>query len=217
MTQNISDPKNKFDEIYQNSYDIPSWSRYPISENVINFIKFLSSKGTLEKNSPILDAGCGRGRLLVELEKLSFTNTTGVDISNVAVEYARSQTHSSTVIVADLVNNLPFPNNSFDLIFDLTMVSSCHPDRWPNIFQEFNRLLKNGGYLISEIFERPFDTSLIHALAKKNEKIPSQLDQIYGITEEEINIVFGKYFKVIEYSKSYPDSIGRYFILAKKQ
>lgn len=213
----MSDYQKRFNKIYRNSYDVPSWSHYPISKDIIGFINTLLSKGILKRDSPILDAGCGRGRLLVELEKLGFINTTGVDISDVAVKYAKSQTKSSNVLEADIIKGLSFPNNSFDLIVDLTMVSSCHPNLWSEIYQKFNRLLKCDGQMISEIFIRPINTPLGQPLTKKNIKIPDDLDLIYGITNKEIETIMGHFFNITEIHKSRPDSQERYSILAKKR
>ncbi|MFA6518108.1 MAG: class I SAM-dependent methyltransferase [Candidatus Shapirobacteria bacterium] len=210
------DYQKRFNKIYRYSYDIPSWSCYPISEDIVGFVKTLLSKGVLKKNSSILDVGCGRGRLLVKLEKLGFTNTTGVDISSVAVKYAKNQNRNSTIFKADIVKGLPIPGNTFDLIMDLTMTSSCRPRLWPKIYQEFNRLLKNDGHIILEMFIRPPNTLLSCPLTKKSEKIPDRLDQIFGITNEDVDHIIGRFFTIIKARKSYPDSLGRYYILAKK-
>jgi SAM-dependent methyltransferase len=155
--------------------------------------------------------------LLLALEKLGFNNTTGVDISKVAIKYAKQITNNSNIFKANITNKLKLPNNYFDLIIDLTMTSSSHPYHWPKIYQEFNRLLKNDGYLISEMFIRSPNNPLACPLTKKSKYIPNGLDQIYGITKKEINSIIGNYFTIIQTHKKHPDHLGRFYILAQKQ
>src|SRR5262249_11781900 len=72
----------------------------------------------------VLDVGCGTGGWLIEVAK-SFPDTTlliGVDISKRIIEYAREQAEAHSVsnrvqfCVADALGELPFPNQSFDLV-----------------------------------------------------------------------------------------------------
>jgi len=208
--------QKRFNIIYHNAYDLSSWTSFPVSIDILDYTKELLSKKNIDKKSSILDAGCGRGRLLVELENFGFVNITGVDISSVALKYAKKIIKKSIIIEGDFIHGISLPDSQFDLIIDSTMISSCHPDDWSKIFREFNRLLKSDGYLIFEMFSRPLSLLLRDPLIRKNEKIPDKLDPIFGITEEEVQTIFGKQFNVIHYKKSYPDSIGRYHILAKK-
>jgi ubiquinone/menaquinone biosynthesis C-methylase UbiE len=183
----------------------------------MDLINDLKVKEALDEDSPILDVGCGRGRLLVALEKMGITKITGVDVSDGAVKYAKDHAKSATVLVADIVEGLPLPDSSFGLVTDLTMVSSLHPRYWPKIYREFKRLLKPNGYLISEMFIQSPDKPLSQSLIKESKHIPEELDQIYGVTREGIRSILGEFFEIVKVQESHPDSLGRYFILAQKK
>ena len=61
-------------------------------ESVVRVITWLEDKMTeagVDHDSPILEVGCGNGVLCVELVKTGFSNVTGVDYSEGAVELAR--------------------------------------------------------------------------------------------------------------------------------
>ncbi|MBL0024752.1 MAG: class I SAM-dependent methyltransferase [Saprospiraceae bacterium] len=64
-----------------NHYSSIKWS--PYFENVIN-------KNILDKNSNILDIGCGTGSFLFHLKKLGFYNTYGIDISQEQINVAHN-------------------------------------------------------------------------------------------------------------------------------
>lgn len=213
----MSDYQKRFNKIYENSYDVASWSGKPIFREVMDIISNLLVEKALSKDSSILDVGCGRGRLLMALEKMGLTKITGVDVSSEAVKYAKDHAKSATVLMADVVKGLPLSNDSFSLVTDLTMVSSLHPRFWPKIYREFERLLKPNGYLVSEMFIQSPDKPLSQSLVKKTKYIPEGLDLIYGITEEGIKPMIGDFFEIVKLQKSYPDSLGRYFILARKK
>lgn len=207
--------KLRFEEIYSNLYDIPSWSSYPIPDEIFSFIHNLAVTDKINYCSKILDAGCGRGRLLHLLENLGFINIWGIDISPTAVDEARERIKVSNVTQADLIKGLPYSQNSFDLIFDLTTTASCNPVYWKTIFNEFSRLLKKNGYLISEMFIRNPEKDIEDSLAKKSNFIPEGLDKIYGLTGYEIENEFAQHFSLEKLSKTYPDSLGRFYMLLK--
>jgi len=97
----------------------------------------------------ILDAGCGTGYCTRILDKkFSKAKTIGVDIAEGMVEFANQQKGFFNKIdyqVAD-IEQLPFENNSFDLVFsNLTVQWSTQPKQ---VFIELNRVLKPGGLLI---------------------------------------------------------------------
>jgi len=106
----------------------------------------------IEKDFTILDVGCGGGRTI---QKLSAAATAGkvygVDYANGSV--AASRAKNATLIEAGRVeikqasvSQLPFPENSFDLV---TAVETQY--YWPNLskdMQEILRVLKPAGTLV---------------------------------------------------------------------
>lgn len=100
-------------------------------------------------NSPefkVLDAGCGTGGMMAKLHKvLPQIHLTGIDFSASAVEFTQ-QRQLGTVKQAS-VENLPFPNECFDLVMSLDVVCSEGVDD-AKAFVEFYRVLKTGGTVL---------------------------------------------------------------------
>ena len=97
----------------------------------------------------ILDAGCGTGYCTRILNKqFSKAKTIGVDLAPGMIEQAKKQNGFFSKIeyqVADL-EQLPFADNSFDLVFSNLTVQWLIESK--NLFLELNRVLKPGGLLI---------------------------------------------------------------------
>ena len=73
------------------------------------------NKGWLNK-PVILDAGCGTGGLTEKLAGAGFT--VGIDISDLALGL---KPHSKAVYINGSINNLPFADDSFDLIICISV------------------------------------------------------------------------------------------------
>jgi SAM-dependent methyltransferase len=87
----------------------------------------------------ILDAGCGTGLLMQQLQPLG--RVEGVDISEEALEFCRKR-GLENVRRADVIE-LPFGDESFDMITALDVVE--HLDDDVAALREFRRVLRPGG------------------------------------------------------------------------
>jgi SAM-dependent methyltransferase len=87
----------------------------------------------------ILDAGCGTGLMLQEMEHLG--HTEGVDIANEALAFCR-QRGLENIRKADVLQ-LPFAADSFDIVTGLDIVE--HLDDDTAALREWSRVLKPGG------------------------------------------------------------------------
>jgi SAM-dependent methyltransferase len=104
---------------------------------------FLQSTG-LNKNSRILEAGCGTGAILESFQSLLDARIFGIDIDPEMVLFAKKQGSQPFLACADAVQ-LPFPQNHFDAVichFLLLWVYS--PDL---ILKEFKRITRPGGVI----------------------------------------------------------------------
>jgi SAM-dependent methyltransferase len=94
------------------------------------------------KNPKILDAGCLFGDFLTLMPK----NIVGVDIIAEAVKICKKR--NLNAVISDLSGKLPFSNNSFDFIHSWMVVEHLDRETNYNSFDEFYRILKDGGKLV---------------------------------------------------------------------
>ena len=94
----------------------------------------------LPPGARILDAGCGSGRVLDELAQ--YGSVTGIDASPVAVAAAEARGHD---VSRARVEELPFPDGSFDLVTCLDVIEHTPDDL--RALSELVRVTRPGGYL----------------------------------------------------------------------
>lgn len=100
----------------------------------------LIAKSTIgNRQSSILDCGCGEGRFLGALSEACNGQFFGVDVSKEAVRCAARRYKKAKWIVANGMRRLPFADHSLDVI--LSVLAPRNPE-------EFTRILKPDGALI---------------------------------------------------------------------
>ncbi|WP_444994971.1 malonyl-ACP O-methyltransferase BioC [Aliikangiella sp. IMCC44359] len=126
------------------TYDAAAFLQQEVASRVFERLEYMRIKP-----KAILDVGCGTGFCSRHLRsKFSGAKVTGVDIAPGMIEQAKKQQRLFRKIdyqVAD-VDELPFKNNQFDLVFSSLTVQWL-PDL-KQTFKELNRVLKPGGLLI---------------------------------------------------------------------
>ena len=94
-------------------------------------------------NSRILDAGAGTGGTIKLLQRAGFKNVTGIEKSDIAIDYARKRNIS---VKKGHIEKLPFKKDSFDFAICLDVL--YHQGVEPAIaLKEFARVLKKEGLL----------------------------------------------------------------------
>lgn len=100
-------------------------------------------------NKKVLDFGCGSGYGTALISQ-HCKEIIGIDISNEAVEYAKSKYSSSNLsfLSIDSVETcpLPFNDNEFEVILSFQVIE--HIDNTTAFLKEINRVLKPGGEAI---------------------------------------------------------------------
>lgn len=98
------------------------------------------------KFNSLLDVGCGTGHLISLLTKNKKNKYIGLDISSNMIDEAKKKKIKNTKFVVGSAENLPFDNNSFDVV---TCSESAHHylDLSKSI-KEAYRVLKDKGYYI---------------------------------------------------------------------
>ena len=104
-------------------------------------IRALLARTKLPANPRILDAGCGTGRNLTELQRLG--TASGVDFSALAIDYCRARG------IADVhragLEALPFDTDSFDLLLLADVIE--HVDDDVAVLRELHRVAAPGAVL----------------------------------------------------------------------
>ncbi|HSK10731.1 MAG TPA: class I SAM-dependent methyltransferase [Vicinamibacterales bacterium] len=102
----------------------------------------------------VLDVGCGAGVDLVRFARGGAV-ATGVDIAPAAIDLARAnlaqQRLPAELLVAD-GEDLPFPDQHFDLVFAHGVVQYTGNDR--RLVEECRRVLKPGGLAVFQVYNR---------------------------------------------------------------
>jgi ubiquinone/menaquinone biosynthesis C-methylase UbiE len=98
----------------------------------------------------LLDAGCGTGGMLNLIrQKFPAAHLTGIDQSTHALELTAARETGAKLISAS-VQELPFPENSFDFVLSLDVLSSVGLDESLAV-HEAHRVLRPGGGLILNV------------------------------------------------------------------
>ena len=70
---------------------------------------------------------------------------TGIDISPIRPSQVKPD--NFTFIQANILDGLPFEDNTFDYVFQRLLSAAITRDKWPFVINELTRVLKPGGYL----------------------------------------------------------------------
>jgi pseudaminic acid biosynthesis-associated methylase len=110
---------------------------YGISRSAVNR-DFL---GALPKDIHILEVGCNIGNQLLLLQKLCFSNLHGLEIQDYALELARRQARGIQFSQGSAFN-LPFADDSFDLVFTSGVLIHIAPQDLPTALSQIHRCAK---------------------------------------------------------------------------
>ena len=138
-------------------------------------------KNFAQKDSPVLDAGCGEG-FYTHQHKTDLNVVYGVDIAKETIKIAAKRYKDCFFSVGTL-SNLPFESAFFGWIFSIYA---------PILEQEFSRVLTQGGFLLtvtpaeSHLFELK---SLIYREARKHDINRSQINDMELIEERKLTYV----------------------------
>jgi protein-L-isoaspartate(D-aspartate) O-methyltransferase len=99
----------------------------------------------------VLDIGCGKGFLLYELLRLvPGVEVYGLDISDYAINNAKEEIKERLQV--GNANNLPFPDNHFDLVYSITTLHNLQNYDLDKALREMERVGKKSKYLCVESY-----------------------------------------------------------------
>lgn len=125
--------------------------------NRLNFQHFMLKtflKGNylapVKRPRDILDVGCGTGRWALDLAaEFPQANVIGVDVAPPDVTEGTSGSHADnyTFVQGNVLDRLPFADNSFDFVHQRYLILAIPADRWPHVIAELLRVTRPGGWI----------------------------------------------------------------------
>lgn len=133
--------------------DFYSWARLPnyffdtqLVRNCITELRRLDMFPL--ENRSVLDVGCGAGRWLLEFAQWDATDLHGIELDPTRLERAKQKLPGADLRLGD-ARQLPWADNSFDLVSTFTVFSSILNDSVrKQIAVEMTRVLKPGGIIL---------------------------------------------------------------------
>ena len=115
----------------------------PYTDYPEKLASYLYDKCNMKDKNSLLEIGCGRGESLKNFKKLGL-DVQGVDLSPEAQNFNKD----INIQVVDInKNSLPFPDNSFDIVFSKSVLEHLSdPD---NYMKEAYRVLKHDGVILT--------------------------------------------------------------------
>ena len=125
--------------------DMVDWNYTAPQETVSVLMKY-----ALDKNSKILDAGCGTGLVGIELKKYDYSNIEGVDFSQSMLDLVPQNIYKKIEKI-DLNKPLKFKKNIYDVVMCVGTFTYGHVK--PHALDEIIRITKNKGLICFTVNE----------------------------------------------------------------
>ena len=110
-------------------------------------VKLFIDQYNLNEKSSVLDIGCGKGFMLVDLLKaLPKLQISGIDISKYAIKHSHDLVKSRLLVANS--SNLPFKDSSFDLVISINTVHNLDENGCIRSLQEIERVKKKYSYVV---------------------------------------------------------------------
>ena len=111
----------------------------------------ISDYYALPPKPKILDIGCGKGFLLYDfLKVIPDAEVYGIDISEYAIKHSKPEISGRLQI--GNATNLPWPDNTFDLVISITTLHNLYAHELDLALKEMERVGKSHKYLCVESY-----------------------------------------------------------------
>jgi SAM-dependent methyltransferase len=105
----------------------------------------------LTKSSSVLDVGCAKGFMLYDFQQIIPGITVkGIDVSEYAIENSMNEIRDH-VSVANAIN-LPFDDNSFDVVISVNSVHNLEREECAKALQEIERVSKGKSFITVDAY-----------------------------------------------------------------
>jgi SAM-dependent methyltransferase len=109
----------------------------------------------LNEDSNILDVGCGKGYLLLEIKKIiPGIRVAGLDISDYAIRHAPPEIFA--YLVQGSAINLPWPDQNFDLVMSINTLHNLYNFELEMALMELSRIARDQ-YVVVESYRNELE------------------------------------------------------------
>jgi SAM-dependent methyltransferase len=131
---------------HQNPNPMQRWRIDRFHQRILTLLSYAKPKS-------VLDAGCGEGFTLAQLQDaLTDTTLVGVDFSRMALSWAKKQETTRAGLGISDIHRLPFADDQFDLVMSLEVLE--HLPRSEDGLQELLRVSKD--YVLVSVPHEPW-------------------------------------------------------------
>jgi ubiquinone/menaquinone biosynthesis C-methylase UbiE len=134
--------------------DLQEGSRLEFQHYMLRYALKGNYAAPLTNPQDILDIGTGTGRWAIEMATVfPRANVVGIDLvtpandANKTTEAARPANY--VFVQANVLDGLPFADNSFDFVHERLLVFGIPTARWADLYHEAYRLVRPGGWVES--------------------------------------------------------------------
>ncbi len=180
-------------------------------KDTLRFLKYLKKveKYRVEEKN-ILDLGCGTGRNSNYLADL-YNKVIGIEISKTALDIAKTRAHNMGVSVdyrlGDIGEKYDIPDNSIDVVLDITSSNSLDEKGREVYLEEVQRVMKKGGYFFVRALCKDGNQNVKNLLKMSpGKEYDTYIMKDIGLTERVFSrtdflAMYGKYFKILNLEK----------------
>lgn len=105
----------------------------------------------LTSDDRVLDVGCAKGFMLHDMqEHIPGIEVAGLDISRYAIENAKEEVKSHLQVGNAI--ELPFEDNSFDVVFSITTIHNLERDQLALALKEIERVSRRGSFITVDAY-----------------------------------------------------------------
>lgn len=116
----------------------------------------------LDRNSSVLDIGCGKGFMLYDLKLcIPDIEIKGIDISQYAIENSIKDIKKD-LLVAN-ATELPFPDNSFEVVISINTIHNLDLENCGKALREIQRVSKKNSFITVDAFRNKEEEKLMYA------------------------------------------------------
>jgi ubiquinone/menaquinone biosynthesis C-methylase UbiE len=155
--QTVKQAYNRRSWIYSKTVALMEWEYHLLALD----------QAQIQPGEKVLEVAVGPGLTLLEIARRVGKDTTvyGMDISTGMLQLTEQLLHSNGFSKLELkegrAQNIPFEDNSFDLLYNGYMLDLIPEEEMPGILSEFKRVLRPGGRLALLNMSKPDSQTVI--------------------------------------------------------